>query len=186
MLFRAAWIKRNDPWPCSFKHQPRVISVLSYYLTSLVNLSFCRFDPASRSAQFSNRVYCCILLWWDGLMLGVASFAAVIVWLYLAKSWQFCLHLSVLFGISHSNTCFCFLPLLSYAIYSFIVCNLLLHVLWFDYLHSTTLSLIASAYCMAYSFLLWAGKLYLYIGITSCVYKISQNICFCNMENYTK
>ena len=27
------------------KHQPRVISVLSYYLTSLVNLSFCGFDP---------------------------------------------------------------------------------------------------------------------------------------------
>ena len=39
------------------KQQPRVISVLSYYLTSLVNLSFYGFDPASRSAQFSNCVF---------------------------------------------------------------------------------------------------------------------------------
>ena len=79
MLFRAAWIKRNDPWPCSFKHQPRVISVLSYYLTSLVNLSFCRFDPASRSAQFSNCVYCCILF---------GEMALCLEWL-LSLRWSF-------------------------------------------------------------------------------------------------
>jgi hypothetical protein len=116
------------------KHQPRVISVLSYYLTSLVNLSFCGFDPASRSAQFSNRVFRCILIWWDGLMLGVASFAAVIVWLYLAPSWQFCLQVSVLFGFS-SNTCFCFLPLLfiaiallSYVLYFFTFCDSLFYM----------------------------------------------------------
>ena len=34
--------KRNDPWLPFFRSsQPRVISLHSYYLTSLVNLSFC-------------------------------------------------------------------------------------------------------------------------------------------------
>ena len=72
------------------KQQPRVISVLSYYLTSLVNLSFCRLD----------------LRFFETL------------WLILAPSCQSCLHLSVPFETSRFNTCLCHLPLLSYAIIS--------------------------------------------------------------------
>ena len=72
------------------KQQPRVISVLSYYLTSLVNLSFCRLD-----LRFFE-----------------------ILWLILAPSCQFRLHLSVPFETSRFNTCLCHLPLLSYAIIS--------------------------------------------------------------------
>ena len=43
------------------KQQSRVISVLSYYLTSLVNLSFCRFDPAILLALSPSHTVNCIL-----------------------------------------------------------------------------------------------------------------------------
>ena len=64
--------KRNDPWRLAFASSSEVISVRSYYLTSLVNLSFCGLW--GRFLQWLSPRYSAIFFWsamvfiWSGEM----------------------------------------------------------------------------------------------------------------------
>ena len=143
------------------KQQPRVISVLSYYLTSLVNLSFCRLDFACS----------------DRIDFGISSIPLIIcvVLIYTPKflPWsERCLRL--LHGTSFCGF-FWFSAILVLRFFAYAITG--------HHVFSVFPILLLSLYpfrCVHIALSLWG--FYLYIGITSCAYKITQLNGNFNME----
>ena len=132
--------------------QSRVISVLSYYLTSLVNLSFCRLDFAfSDRIDFGifsiHHIICVILILHTEISSLIRALSPALTrYIFLRTSFWF-----------SAVLVWRFLRLCYYQPSRFFV----FPICFFLYIHSAMYTLP------------WALGFYLYIGITSCVYKIA-------------
>ena len=149
--------KRNDPWLCSFKLQSRVISVRSWYLTSLVNPAFCRFClPAHDVLSLSD----------DILLLSFMQSR-----LYPKNSF---------FVFQHFASCRCYVfcawtsSLESWSIFLWEILFMCLALLLTHYMLSQEIlnQILRSVTCTSVSPL--------------CVYNVTQVFCFCKPQYCTK
>ena len=153
--------------------QPRVISVLSYYLTSLINLSFCRFFRRCLSSPVSLPLHVFIYIFYfhdlvseKPLCRNSSGVLASSVRLTGGCIFRFAAAFKI-------DLCKCFLLTSDASSLD------LIRPFTNFYLPLTTSILLRAPLCELSGF-------YLYIGITLSGYNIAQGSLICNMENCIK
>ena len=145
--------------------QPRVISVLSYYLTSLVNLSFCSFLRRCLLFLHTFRRMFLSTIFTSFSRKREPSMPEQDLWILASSFRSLRLH-----SLSRSMQMFSSFRILYFAFFR--CCKF--------WLLPTSSSILLPVKVERSRFV------YLYIGITLSDYTVAQGFSFCNMESYTK